>query len=330
MSPEQLQRNVAAFRAFNRFFTRKIGVLREGLLDSPFSLTEARILFELAGGLAGGQSSPAGGQSSSALCKKLDLDPGYLSRVLGRFEGQGLVLRTSSTGGDNRRRLIGLTAKGREAFAALDARSRDEAVKMLAGLSELGCARLISSMKAIEEILGETEPAPPAFVLRDPEPGDLGWVVERHGAVYAREYGWDASFEALVARIVADYAADHDQRMERCWIADAGGVRVGCVFVIKLDEATAKLRLLLVEPEARGRRLGARLVDESIRFARSRGYRKLTLWTNSVLVAARTIYDAAGFSLVASEPARLFGKELVSETWELDLAAEALRSASSV
>jgi DNA-binding MarR family transcriptional regulator/GNAT superfamily N-acetyltransferase len=301
--------DVSAFRAFNRFYTRKIGVLREGLLDSPFSLAEARVLFELAQG---------GEVSASALSQELGLDPGYLSRVLTRFEERGFVLRQAAEG-DNRRRLLRLTDEGRAAYSLLDARSGDEAARMLGALPDGDRVRLIRAMRTIAEILGDRKAPPVAFILRDPEPGDLGWVVERHGAVYAREYGWDESFEALVARIVADYAAGHDPRKERCWIADSGGLPVGCVFLVKVDEATAKLRLLLVEPEARGRRLGARLVDECIRFARSRGYRKLTLWTNSVLAAARGIYAAAGFVLVGSEPERLFGKDLVSETWELDL-----------
>jgi DNA-binding MarR family transcriptional regulator/GNAT superfamily N-acetyltransferase len=309
MRPDQLAADVSAFRAFNRFITRKIGVLREGLLDSSFSLSEARILFELAQGEAG---------SAAAIAEELGLDPGYLSRVLSRFEARGLVTRRAAEG-DSRRRLLALNEAGRAAFALLDGRSRDEATGMLEALSDGDRSRLIRAMRTIEGILGERPAPPSAFVLREPEPGDLGWVVQRHGAVYAREYGWGAGFEALVARIVADYAAGHDPQKERCWIADLDGVPVGSVFLVRVDEATAKLRLLLVEPEARGRKLGVRLVDECIRFARSRGYRKLTLWTNSVLTAARGIYAAAGFALVASEPERLFGEDLVSETWDLDL-----------
>jgi DNA-binding MarR family transcriptional regulator len=313
MSDAQMDRDIAAYRSFNRFFTRKIGILRDGLLGSPFSLTEARILYEIA---------QAADTSASALCRELGLDPGYLSRVLGRFEERGLVARVAA-GDDNRRRVLSLTEEGRAEFFLLDSRSREESGRILEELAEGDRMRLIRAMGTIEEVLGADEQVAGVFVLRDPEPGDLGWVVQRHGAVYAREYGWGRSFEAIVARIVADFAAGQDPRRERCWIADIGGDPVGCVFLVKADESTAKLRLLLVEPRARGLGLGRRLVDECIRFARGHGYSKLTLWTNSVLVAARSIYSSAGFVLVASEPNDLFGHGLVSETWELELSSPA-------
>ncbi len=302
-----LDAGIAGLRSFTRFFTGKMGVLREGLLGSPYSLTEARVIFEL---------SQASQRSASDLCQNLGLDPGYLSRILGRFEKAGLVERTVSQS-DSRRRTIALSPAGRSAFELLDSRSRENAAAIVGPLDRVARAELLAALRSAEALLGGQGSSP--LRLRDPEPGDLGWVVERHGAIYEREYGWDSSFEALVARIVADYAASHDPGLEKCWIAELHGKPVGSVFVVKSDEETAKLRLLLVEPDARGLGLGKRLVDECVRFSRDRGYRKLVLWTNSVLTAARAIYAAAGFILVASEAQRIFGADLVSETWELAL-----------
>jgi DNA-binding MarR family transcriptional regulator len=272
--------SIEVVRRFNRVFTRRIGVLREGLLHSRYSLTEARILFELA---------HREDRSASDLSRKLGLDPGYLSRTLVRLEGQGLIARARSEK-DGRRRILSLTSAGKDAFAMLDTRSREEVAEMLGGLSERDQRRLVDAMGIIEGILQRDFKFSEPFVLRAHEPGDMGWVVNRHGVLYAREYGWDESFEALIARIVAAFIDGYDPAKERCWIAEIGEERVGCVFIVKESEAVAKLRLLLVESEARGLGLGTRLVEECICFARGRGYEKLTLWTNSVLDAARHIY----------------------------------------
>jgi DNA-binding MarR family transcriptional regulator/GNAT superfamily N-acetyltransferase len=272
--------SIEVVRRFNRVFTRRIGVLREGLLHSRYSLTEARILFELA---------HREDRSASDLSRKLGLDPGYLSRTLVRLEGQGLIARARSEN-DGRRRILSLTSAGKDAFAMLDTRSREEVAEMLGGLSERDQRRLVDAIGIIEGILQRDFKFSEPFVLRAHEPGDMGWVVNRHDVLYAREYGWDESFEALVARIVAAFIDGYDPAKERCWIAEIGEERVGCVFIVKESETVAKLRLLLVESEARGLGLGTRLVEECIRFARGRGYEKLTLWTNSVLDAARHIY----------------------------------------
>jgi DNA-binding MarR family transcriptional regulator/GNAT superfamily N-acetyltransferase len=299
---------VAAVREFNRFYTNVIGLLREGLVDTPHSLTEARILFELAREDA---------VEAAHLRSWLDIDAGYLSRLLARFEDDGLVSRTRSPA-DGRRQVIGLTAAGRAVFTDLDARSSDQIRALLAALGPAGRQRLTGAMATIREIV-EPGPPPAAFVLRPPAPGDLGWVVQRHGALYAAEYGWDASFEALVARIVADYAGRGD-RGESAWIAELAGEPAGCAFCLRKDATTAQLRLLLVEPRARGLGLGGRLVAECVSFARRAGYRELVLWTNDVLHAARRIYQRAGFQLAASEPHHSFGHDLVGQDWRLPLA----------
>ncbi|MGE5335765.1 MAG: GNAT family N-acetyltransferase [Nitrososphaerota archaeon] len=311
MENETLEERIAAVRQFDRFFTRQIGVLREGLLHTPYSLTEARILFDLA---------QRDGLSATALVRALGLDAGYLSRLLARFEQQGLLEKTRSEE-DGRQQLLRLTDAGREAFALLDRRSRDEVADLLADLSDEEQQRLLAAMGTIEQILDKktgfkfAEP----FVLRQHEPGDMGWVVHRHGVLYAQEYGWDEHFEALVAQIVSDFISHYDPMRERCWIAETAGEIVGSVFVVRMDDDVAKLRLLLVEPKTRGLGLGSRLVQECIRFARRAGYRKLMLWTNSVLVEARHIYLKSGFTLVAEEPHHSFGKDLIGETWELPL-----------
>jgi len=305
----RLQTRVEDVRRFNRFFTRRIGVLREELLHSPYSLAEARVLFEVA---------QEEGLIASDLVGDLGLDPGYLSRILARFEGRGLLERVPSEA-DGRRRLLRLTAAGEDAFSELDRRSREEVAGMLCGLSEGDQRRLLDATRTIEEALGEDGSPPEPFLLRRHEPGDVGWVVQRHGELYSREYGWDVGFEALVARIVADFVDGYDPEGERCWIAEAGGKKVGCVFVVRESDEMAKLRLLLVEPEARGMGLGARLVEECVRFARERGYRKLVLWTNSVLTSARRIYEEQGFELVGEEKHHSFGADLVGQNWELEL-----------
>ena len=309
MGDGALDRRIAAVRRFNRFYTRQIGLLQDGYLDSPFSLTQVRVLYELAHRET---------TSASELSRELGLDAGYLSRILRGFERIGLIDRQASDI-DARRSILRLTEQGREAFAPLDARSQEDIGAMLGGLPEPEQARLVEAMELIERLLGRRgEPRVP-YVLRPHRPGDMGWVVHRHGVLYAREYGWDERFEALVASIVADFIERLDPRCERCWIAERGGEPVGSVFLVKGPESVAKLRLLLVEPEARGLGIGRHLVDECVRFARSVGYRTLTLWTNSVLVAARHLYEQAGFRLVHSEPHHSFGHDLVGETWELAL-----------
>ncbi len=302
-------RCVGVVRGFSRFWTRRIGALEEGYLKSPFSLTEVRVLYELA---------HAGETSASRLREELGLDAGYLSRILRGFEERGLVDKKPSQT-DGRRSMLSLTAWGREAFAPLDARSQEDIRSMLDALSDADVERLVGAMRSIEGLLGDRpEPGVP-YLLRPHGPGDMGWVVHRHGMLYGREYGWDERFEALVARIVADFVDGYDPARERCWIAERNGAFAGSVFLVKESESVAKLRLLLVEPEARGLGIGARLVEECIRFAGSRGYAKLTLWTNDVLHAARHIYERAGFRLVHEEPHHSFGRDLVGQNWEMSL-----------
>jgi DNA-binding MarR family transcriptional regulator/N-acetylglutamate synthase-like GNAT family acetyltransferase len=300
---------IDAVRRFNRFFTRRIGTLREGLLHTPYSLTESRILFEVAN---------RDEATASDLSAELGLDPGYLSRVLAGLERMGLIEKTPSET-DARRLLLTLTSEGRDAFALLDARSREEVGEMLGELSEDEQRRLLEAMRDIERVLDRSLKYSEPFFLRTHEPGDMGWVVHRHGLLYAREYGWDERFEALVAQIVADFINNFDPATERCWIAEMEGERVGCVFVVGAGDKVAKIRLLLVEPRARGLGLGNRLVEECIRFARSRGYEKLVLWTNDVLEDARRIYERKGFALVEQEEHHSFGKDLVGQNWELTL-----------
>ena len=304
-----MEKRVDRVRRFNRFFTRRIGVLREGLLHTPYSLTEARLLLEIA------QRDTS---TASEISRGLGLDPGYLSRTLARLEKQGLIERFRSED-DGRRRLLSLTSSGEDAFSLLDARSREEVGEMLGGLSEGDQLRLLDAMQIIESVLDENFKFSGPFFLRTHESGDMGWVVQRHGVLYAREYGWDERFEALVAQIVADFAGGYDPAGERCWIAEMDGEAVGCVFVVRDSKTVAKLRLLLVEPKARGLGLGSRLVEECIRFSRRAGYDTLTLWTNSVLDAARRIYEEHGFRLVEEEAHQSFGKDLVGQNWELRL-----------
>jgi DNA-binding MarR family transcriptional regulator/N-acetylglutamate synthase-like GNAT family acetyltransferase len=307
MQRDDLATRIDAVRRFNRFFTRRIGVLREGLLHTPYSLTEARILFEI---------SHRDDLTASDLSRELGLDPGYLSRILARLGRRGLIDKVRSET-DGRRRLLSLTSEGEDAFSLLDARSREEVAEMLGELSEGDQRRLLEAMWTIESVLTRGFKFSEPFFLRQHEPGDMGWVVHRHGVLYAREYGWDERFEALVAQIVADFINNHDPAKERCWIAEMRGEIVGCVFVVRASDTVAKLRLLLVEPGARGLGLGTRLVEECIRFARS--YETLTLWTNSVLDAARRIYEQQGFKLVEEEEHHSFGHDLVGQNWELTL-----------
>ena len=300
--------DVAAVREFNRYYTNVLGLLREGLLDTPYSLTEARIIFELA---------RQDELEVAALRRWLDLDAGYLSRILARFEADGLV-RKSRSPGDGRRQVISLTQAGRAAFGRLDALSSDQIRGLLAAVPAGQRSRLTTAMASIREVL-DGRPAAVTVVLRPPAPGDLGWVVQRNAALYAAEYGWDETYEALVARIVADYAARADHTGEAAWIAEAGGERAGCVFCLRKSGQTAQLRLLLVEPSARGMGIGERLVAECLAFARRAGYREIVLWTNDVLHAARRIYQLAGFELIASQPHHSFGHDLVGQDWRLAL-----------
>ena len=309
MSQNPSDREVAAVRAFNRFYTRKLGVLDQQLLKSPFSLSEARVLYELA---------TREDLSAKEIGAELGLDAGYLSRIVQNFDESGLITRKPLPA-DRRQFRLGLTAKGRQAFAKLDRSTQDDIAAMLALLPRGGGNKLIGAMAEIERLLGEPGAASPEAILRTHRPGDMGWVVQSHGALYASEYGFDSSFEALVAEIAAKFLTSFDASRERCWIAELDGVQVGSVLLVKHSDEVAKLRLLLVDPAGRGHGLGQRLVAECVAFAQATGYRRITLWTQSNLVAARGIYQNAGFALVATEPHRSFGQSLIGETWEREL-----------
>jgi DNA-binding MarR family transcriptional regulator/GNAT superfamily N-acetyltransferase len=303
----------ARLRRFNRFYTRRIGLLQSGHLDSPFSLTEVRVLYEIAH-----EVQPTAGD----IAKALGLDAGYLSRLLRGLRQRGLVSARAAPE-DGRRRCLALTARGRRAFATLDGRATDEVLEMLRGLTPPQQERLLASLDTVETLLGDSRPAvgesPPPIALRAPEPGDLGWVVQRHGELYSSEYGWNAEFERLVAGIVAEFAGAPTGPGRQCWIATLDGRRAGCVFLMPGDAGLGRLRMLLVEPWARGHGLGARLVATCIEGARAAGYGMLTLWTNDVLMEARRLYERAGFRLTKSERHVSFGHSLVGQTWELAL-----------
>jgi len=300
--------SVAAIRRFNRFYTRKIGVLEQQLLQSPFSLTEARVLFELA---------QDDNLTAKEIGAKLGLDAGYLSRIVHSFTEKNLVTR-KPVPSDRRQYRLALTAKGYLAFGRLNQTSHADVADMLNALPPGDRQRLVEAMTTIERLLDDEAPRPEA-TLRMHRPGDMGWVVQQHGALYAKEFGWDISFEGLCAEIAAQFLKDFDPSRERCWIAEIDGKQVGSVFLVKHSGEIAKIRLLLIDPAGRGIGLGKRLVDECIAFARSCGYRKITLWTQSMLLAARGIYENAGFVRVASEPHHSFGQDLIGETWELTL-----------
>jgi DNA-binding MarR family transcriptional regulator/N-acetylglutamate synthase-like GNAT family acetyltransferase len=301
---------IDAVRRFNRFYTRRIGVLRKGYLDSPFSLAEARVLYEL---------DRRKTTTASEIAAALDLDQGYLSRVLRQFKKRGLVARRTSDR-DARQSHLTLTARGRRAFKPLDARSQRDAATLLARLSDADQKRLVSAMATIEDLSDEQARRDRGYVLRPPRHGDLGWIVARHAELYWQEYRWGPPFEGLCAQIVADFADNYDAEKERCWIAEMDGENVGTVMLVKDEQPNvARIRLLLVDPKARGLGLGARLVDECVRFARKAGYQSMTLWTHENLTAARAIYQKAGFTLTSSEKKKSFGKDVVAEYWDMNL-----------
>lgn len=309
LSPPEKQ--ITAVRAFNRFYTRQIGLLEEGLLKSAFSLTEARVLYELA---------HRDGLTASDLTRDLGLDAGYLSRLLKKLEVRELLVRTPSPL-DGRQAVLSLTVAGHSAFAPLNRASEEEVTALLAGLPVNDRAKMVTAMRTVQRLLGGGEKPSTPYELRPLQVGDIGWITHRQGVLYAQEYGWDGSYEALVAEILAAFVRDFDPKWERAWIAERDGEVIGSVFVVRKSDTVAKLRLLYVDPSARGLGIGSRLVEECIGFARAKGYKTMTLWTNDVLVAARCIYQAAGFRLVDEERHHSFGKDLVGQTWELDLTA---------
>lgn len=308
MAGLSLDSRVAAVRRFNRFYTRRIGVVTDRMLGSPFSLTEARVLYELAH-----RDRPTAGEIGAAL----DLDAGYLSRILKDFARRGLVARTRSAH-DGRTRHLTLTAAGRRAFAPLDRGSQRAVAAMLRPLPESGRHKLVAAMATVERLLGNDGAAAPVTVRRH-QPGDIGWIIGTHARVYADEYGWDGSFEALMVDIMAPFLRRHDPAREACWIAELGGESVGCIALVRQSERIAKLRVFLVTPAARGRGAGKRLIDECLRFARQAGYRKVVLWTQKGLDAARHLYEGAGFKLVREEPHHSWGKDHIGQYWELRL-----------
>jgi DNA-binding MarR family transcriptional regulator/GNAT superfamily N-acetyltransferase len=305
----RMDESIAAVRRFNRFYTRQIGVLQEGLLSSPYSLTEVRILYEVAHRQR---------TSAAEIGKELGLDKGYLSRMLVGLKERRLISSKASAA-DRRESVLSLTRKGQKVFIALNSRSSEEVGAMLSSLHAADQKQLLQSMRTIETLLGGEPEQELSYLLRSHQPGDLGWIVHLHGKLYAQEYGFDTRFEALVAKIVASFIEHYDSRREQCWIAESGHEIVGSVFLVAHSKTVAKLRLLLVDPRARGLGIGQRLVDECAGFARKAGYRKITLWTQSILLGARRIYEQAGFRLVREEPHQSFGCQLVGETWELKL-----------
>jgi len=299
---------VGAIRAFNRFYTRKIGVV-DGMASSPFALAEARVLYELA------HREQA---TATDIRKELGLDAGYMSRILREFERRKLIRREQSKT-DERQKFLSLTAKGRRAFAPLDARSNRDVVAILEGLSPTKRKQLVDAVQAVRRLLGDKVQTSTSYLLRQHQPGDLGWIVHRQAILYAEEYGWDGTYEALAGEIVAQFIKNYDPNRERCWIAEKDGERVGGAFVAKVSDDIAQLRLLHVESQARGLGIGKRLVEECVRFARRAGYQKMTLWTQSNLHAAQHIYKQAGFQVVREQQHHSFGKDLTAETWELNL-----------
>jgi DNA-binding MarR family transcriptional regulator/GNAT superfamily N-acetyltransferase len=312
MAASGIHKQVNAIRAFNRFYTRKIGVL-DGMASSPFSLAEARVLYELANRRQ---------LTAADIGKNLGLDAGYMSRILREFERRKFVTRERSKT-DERQRFLSLTSKGRSAFAPLNARSNRDVAVMLEDLSPAERERLVDSVQTVRRLLGDVAESNPSYLLRPHQPGDMGWIVHRQAILYADEYGWDGTYEALAADIAAQFIRNYDPKRESAWVAEKDGERVGAVFVAKGSDQIARLRLLHVERQARGLGIGRRLVEECIRFARQAGYQKMTLWTQSILHAARHIYKNTGFQIVHEEKHHSFGKDLTAETWELDLTTTA-------
>lgn len=309
-----INQQVSAIRAFNRFYTRKIGVV-DGMASSPFSLAEARVLYELAH-----RQKP----TATDIRKELGLDAGYMSRILRDFERRKLVAREQSKA-DERQRFLSLTVKGRRVFAPLDERSNRDVAAMIEAVTPARRNQLVQAVDTVRRLLGDkTEATRTPYLLRLHQPGDMGWIVYRQAILYSEEYGWDGTYEALAAEIVAQFIRNYDPKWERAWVAEKDGERAGAVFVAKGADGVAKLRLLHVESAARGLGIGKRLVEECIRFARQAGYQKMTLWTQSILHAARHIYKQAGFQVAREEPHHSFGKDLTAETWELDLSTTAL------
>ncbi|OEZ49281.1 mycothiol acetyltransferase [Janthinobacterium sp. MP5059B] len=306
MHADQLGERTEIVRRFNRFYTHQIGVLHEHLLDSAFSLTEVRILYELA---------HREQLTSADLCRELGLNAGYLSRVIAGFEKQGLIAKTRSPT-DARAAQLQLTEQGQRTLAPLVDASRREVAAMLERLPPTAQQELVAAMEHIQGLLGEPSPA---YILRNPQPGDMGWIIHRQAVLYTQEYGWNNEYEALVAEILAKFVQEFDPARERCWIAEKDGKVIGSVFIVRQDDTTAKLRLLYVDPSARGLGIGSRLVDECLRFSRQVGYTKMVLWTNSILTDARRIYDKAGFQLVEEEVHHSFGKDLIGQVLARDL-----------
>jgi DNA-binding MarR family transcriptional regulator/GNAT superfamily N-acetyltransferase len=303
-----MPQHISAVRRFNRFYTRQIGVLRKTYLDSPYSLGEMRVLYEIAHGE---------GVTASDIAKALDLDAGYLSRVLRNFEKRGLIVRKASPA-DARQSHLTLSARGRKTFAPAEERSQRDVAAMLKKLGLGQQKKLVAAMRNIESLLNGDAPAG-EIILLQPRSGDFGWIVARHAELYAQEYGWTEPFEGLCAQIVADFANKNDPSCERCWIAELNGENVGTVMLVKDSEGVARIRLLLVDPKGRGLGLGTRLVDECVKFARAAGYKKITLWTHSILTAARHIYEQAGFTLTSSEKKHSWSKDVVAEYWDMKL-----------
>lgn len=309
MIADHLQEKVEAVRRFDRFYTNRLGLLKPGYLKTQFPLTQARIIYELA---------QRDDLTASALIRTLDIDAGYLSRILSAFEKDGFI-RKSPSKTDNRHRILKLTTRGRRAFSVLDERSNQKAATALQGLSPEGQQRLLQAMQTIESLFSAQPKSAMPYLLRPHRPGDIGWIIHRHGVLYAEEYGWDESFEAMVADILARFIQKHDAKREYLWIAEQDGERVGSILVVDAGDNVAQLRILLVEPKARGRGIGKRLIDECLAFSKRAGYKKIKLWTQSILVEARRLYDNAGFTLVEEKPHHSFGHDLVAQVLELPL-----------
>jgi DNA-binding MarR family transcriptional regulator/N-acetylglutamate synthase-like GNAT family acetyltransferase len=309
MPSRSAEHHISAVREFNRFYTQKIGVLRGGLLDSDYTLTEVRVLYEIAH-----RQRPL----ASDLVRDLALDAGYLSRILAKFARRGWLKRERS-GDDARKAHLHLTAKGRAAFQSLDAKAREEIGALLAPLAPQKQLQLQGHLQNVQSLLGMQAAAKSELTLREHRPGDMGWIVQKHGALYAQEYGWNGEFEALVAEICAKFLREFNPAAERCWIAERAGEPVGCIMLVRHSRTIAKLRLLLVDPSQRGMGVGNALVEACLAFARAAGYRKVTLWTQSILTSARKLYEAHGFRKVASAAHESFGAKLVAETWDLAL-----------